>query len=98
MAKFDVYRTSEGWLALDCQGNSLNHLNTRLAVPLMPPDQAPLPATNLNPRFMVDGCDVIMVTQFAASLPISELRMHVCRLADHEHEIGRALDFLISGY
>ncbi|OWK31697.1 CcdB family protein [Sphingomonas mucosissima] len=98
MAKFDVFRTSEGWLALDCQSNSLSHLNTRLAVPLMPLANAPLPAARLNPRFVVDAQEVVMVTQFAAALPISELRHQLCRLDQHDYEISNALDMLISGF
>lgn len=98
MAKFDVFRTSEGWLALDCQANSLGNLNTRLAVPLMPIADAPLPAARLNPRFAVDEGEVVMVTQFAAALPVAELRDHVCRLDQHEYEISNALDMLITGF
>lgn len=97
MAKFDVYRTTDGWLALDCQANTLRHLNTRLVVPLMPSDEAPVAGDRLNPRFDIEG-EVVMVTQFAASLPVAELSNRVCSLIDEEYAIGAALDMLISGY
>jgi toxin CcdB len=97
MAKFDVFRTKDGWLALDCQGNTLRHLNTRLVVPLMPADEAPVAGERLNPRFDIDGA-VVMVTQFAASLPVAELGSPVASLVDQEYAIGAALDMLITGY
>lgn len=98
MAKFDVYRTSDGWLALDCQADTLSHLNTRLAVPLLPCDGAPLPAEYLNPVFAVDGEELVMVTQFAASIPTAELRDRVGTLVAQEYAIGRALDMLVNGF
>ncbi|RDE04846.1 CcdB family protein [Sphingomonas aracearum] len=98
MAKFDVYRTPDGWLALDCQADTLNFLTTRLAVPLVPKGDAPQPVDRLNPMFVVDGEAVMMVTQFAAALPNTELRHLVTSLATHEYEIGSALDMLISGF
>ena len=74
MAKFDVYRQKQGgWLVLDCQADLLNDLNTRLVVPLLPINQAPKPAVRLNPIFEVEGERLVMVTQFAASVPIREL-------------------------
>ena len=97
MAKFDVFRTTDGWLALDCQSNTLRHLNTRLVVPLIPFDEAPIAGDRLNPLFDIEG-GVVMLTQFAASLPVTELRNHIASLVDQEYVIGAALDMLISGY
>lgn len=98
MARFDVCRTPDGWLALDCQADTLSHLNTRLAVPLLPRGEAPLPAEHLNPIFTIDGAEVVMVTQFAASVPVGDLRGRVGSLVDQEYGIGRALDMLINGF
>ena len=99
MAKFEVYRTKEGWLALDCQADTLSSfLNTRLVVPLMPPDEAPLAAARLNPLFTLNGDPVVMVAQFAASVPVAQFQERVGSLSAHEFEIGAALDFLISGF
>lgn len=98
MARFDVYRTPDGWLALDCQADTLSHLNTRFAVPLLPRTDAPLPAEYLNPILAIDGAEVVMVTQFAASVPIRDLRDRVGTLVAQEYAIGRALDMLVNGF
>lgn len=98
MARFDVYRHGErsGYL-LDCQADVLNRLNTRLVVPLLPPDEGPLPIARLNPAFRVEEKDVVMYTQYAASVPARELRRHVTSLANEDRAIMNALDMLISG-
>jgi len=75
MPRFTVYRNpySEGYL-LDVQANILDHLNTRVVVPLLPLPSAPKPAKTLNPVFDVAGTSVVMVTQFMAAVPISLLK------------------------
>ncbi len=97
MARFDVHESRVG-LLLDCQSDTLRHLSTRFVVPLMSPEQAPLPARHLNPTFEVDAQEVVMVTQFASSVFARDLGRRVGTL-DHEHgRIMAALDMLISGY
>ena len=98
MARFDVYRLADGSYALDCQADTLSYLNTRFAVALWPPDEAPVAATRLNPTFEIEGQPVIMVTQFAAALPISELRERVTSLSAEHFKIIGALDFLTGGF
>ena len=99
MARFDVYRHvgGPGYL-LDCQADVLSILNTRFVVPLLPPDEAPRASERLNPAFRVDGEQVIMFTQFAASVPVSDLKQQVDSLADEHATIMNALDMLLSGY
>jgi toxin CcdB len=69
MPQFDVYRnvTEPGYL-LDCQSDALSGLSTRLVVPLLPPDYAPLPSRRLNPTLRVEGDEFVMMT---ISLPPS---------------------------
>lgn len=98
MARFDIYRLEDGTFALDCQADNLSLLNTRLAVALWPSAEAPIAASRLNPNFEVEGQEVVMVTQFAATLPANQLRDRVTSLADEHYTIVAALDFLISGY
>lgn len=99
MAKFDVYRQKQGgWLVLDCQADLLSDLNTRLVVPLLPIDQAPKPAIRLNPIFDVEGERLVMVTQFAASVPIRELGEIVQSLSPEQDAVSAALDMLIVGF
>lgn len=98
MAQFVVFRPfGGGELLLDCQSDLHRHLNTRFVVPLMPLDRAPKPAARLNPLFEIDGDTLSMVTQFAASVPASDLRERVCSLDDRRYEIIGAVDALIGG-
>lgn len=99
MAKFDVYRQKQGgWFVLDCQADLLSDLNTRLVVPLLPIDLAPKPAIRLNPIFDVEGERLVMVTQFAASVPIRELGEIVQSLSPEQDAVSAALDMLIIGF
>jgi len=99
MAKFDVYllRDGSGYL-LDCQADLLSELNTRFVVPLLPVAEAPAAAARLNPLFEIQGKSCVMMTQFAATVPVSELKVKVTSLGEHSFTIGNALDMLISGY
>jgi CcdB protein. len=99
MAKFDVYRSpmGHGYL-IDCQSDLLSDLNTRLVVPLVARDEAPKPAARLNPLFEMEGVCCVMVTQFAATVPVSELKVPVGSLSDHYLDVGNALDMLICGF
>jgi toxin CcdB len=98
MAQFDVYRTRSGDVLLDCQADVLGFLNTRFAVPLLHPSRAPQPAAHLNPIFSIGGDELIMVTQFASSVYVSELHEQIASLGSHHFVIIRAIDMLLSGY
>jgi toxin CcdB len=58
---------------------------------------APQPAEFLNPRFIIESAPHIMVTQFAASVPMNELRTPVADLSGEHFIILRALDMLLTG-
>jgi len=99
MAKFDVYRLPRGGAyALDCQADILGDLNTRFVVPLLPIDEAPRPATRLNPVFEIEGERFVMVTQSAATIPAAELKAPILTLKDHAFAVGNALEMLITGF
>ncbi|MBZ9760008.1 CcdB family protein [Mesorhizobium sp. CA8] len=99
MARYDFYRStgSDGYL-LDVQSDILEHLDTNVVVPLLPPNIAPLPARRLNPIFRIDGNEHIMVTQFISAVTASELRAAEGNLARHHDEIVAALDMLFQGF
>lgn len=99
MARFSVYRNPDatGFL-LDVQANILDHLNTRVVVPLMPLSIAPTPAKGLNPVFNVTGEPMVMVTQFMAAVPTSLLKFPESSLELSRNEITAALDFLLQGF
>jgi len=99
MAKYDVFarRSGAGYL-LDCQADLLSRLNTRFVVPLLPVGEAPKPAARLNPVFELKGKSHVMLTQFAAAVPVAELGERIASLRDHDTVVINALDMLISGF
>ncbi|WP_027166701.1 CcdB family protein [Mesorhizobium sp. WSM3224] len=99
MARYDFYRIarSDGYL-LDVQSDLLEHLDTKVVVPLLPPNMAPLPARRLNPVFRIDGEDHVMVTQFISALTASELQAAEGNLSRHHDDIVAALDMLFQGF
>lgn len=98
MAQFDVWRTSDDDLVIDCQSDLLGHLNTRLVAPLLTSDQFEVVARQLNPLFMVDDVEYVMYTQFAAAVPTNQLEEKVTNLEDSHIIITNALDMLITGF
>ncbi|MFO7813794.1 MAG: CcdB family protein [Pelovirga sp.] len=99
MARFDVFNNShaEGCL-LDVQADLLSHLNTRIVVPLLPRESAPLPAGTLNPVFCIGENSLVMVTQFMAAVPLSILKSPVANLQQHRDEVVAAVDFVMQGF
>ena len=98
MAQFDVVRLADGDLAVDCQADCLSDISTRFVVPLRTVDDAPPLRPGLNPLFAINGEQHAMVTQFAATVPTSELRETVGSLRLDYLVVTGALDMLISGY
>jgi len=99
MARFDFYERPGGTgYLLDLQADLLSGLNTRIVAPLLPLADAPPPARRLNPVFDVTGERVVMLTQFMAAVPISELRRRVGSLADQRDAIMNALDMVFIGF
>ncbi len=99
MARFDVYRNTSGpGYLLDVQSDLLGDLNTRVVVPLLPPKKAPQPARQLNPVLEVERNQVIMITQFLAAVPKSELRKWITSLDQDRDAVSAALDMLFLGF
>ncbi|WP_033074625.1 CcdB family protein [Sphingopyxis sp. MWB1] len=97
MAQFDVWRTPDGDLVVDCQSDLLDHLDTRFVVPLLPADQFEVIACRLNPLFSIEDAEYVMYTQFAAAVPAGQLGDFVVSLGDHGFVIIDALDVLLTG-
>ena len=97
MARFDVFRGKRSTYLLDCQADVLSHFKTRFVVPLLPAEGA-VAASRLHPIFQVEGKKVIMVTQLASAVPLSELGSKVADLAEEQPSIMNALDMLMTGY
>jgi toxin CcdB len=99
MPHLSVFRNPDGaGYLLDVQADLLDHLNTRVVVPLLPVNDAPLPARTLNPVFELEGESVAMVTQFLAAVPASLLRTPVTTLEARRGDITAALDLLFHGF
>ncbi len=99
MAKFSIYQNPSGnGFLLDVQSDLLSGLNTRMVVPLLERAHAPIPAQRLNPVFTVDGEEVVMVTQFMASIPEVELKHRIGQLKEEQLEASNALDMLFLGF
>jgi len=97
VARFDVFRTAGAEYLLDCQADALSHFKTRFVVPLLAPKDA-VAASRLQPVFEVEGRRMIMVTQLASAVPLSEIGAKVTSLSEEQTVILNALDMLISGY
>ncbi|MDH6234008.1 toxin CcdB [Mesorhizobium soli] len=98
MARYNVYANPGGGYILDVQADLLDELKTRVVVPLLPLDAAPLPARRLNPVFEIEGESCAMVTQFMAAVPISALATPVANLSAHHDHIVAALDMVFHGF
>lgn len=98
MAQLDVFRTDEGEYLLDFQSDTLDHFNTRFVIPLMNPAEGPKLADWLNPVFSVDGEPMALYTQFALTVPVTDLKHFVTSLSDQHYLVMSAVDMLISGY
>ncbi len=96
--QFAVYRNPDGGYLLVVQADLLNHLNTRMVVPLLPVSEAPKPAGTLNPVFQINEATYVMVTQFMAAVPVSILKEVVGSLEAHRYEIVSAIDLLMQGF
>jgi toxin CcdB len=96
LAQYDVHRF-DGGLVVDCQSDLLEHLNTRLIVPLIPREVAPKPASRFNPIFQIGGIEHVMDTQFAGAVERRRLGGIVASLKDRSLEITDGFDVLITG-
>ncbi len=76
----------------------MSGLSTRLMVPLMPLEDAPIAGARLNPIFLVEGIEVAMVTQFAGAVSLRDLGKRVMSLDAQQMTIMNALDMLLIGY
>ena len=96
MAQFDVYRITSRQYAVDCQSARLDHLGTRLTVPLLWREDVPVEVGAIHPQFEVDGKQLVMATHLAGAVPVARLGKPIASLARHEYAIQRALDTLTS--
>lgn len=104
MALFDVCRNPNPASApavlylLEVQSDLLESVNTRVVVPLALLSERGQPAKYLNPRFEIEGVQVVMVTEQIAGVPKRALGKEVLSLEVQRDQIMDAMDFLLRGY
>lgn len=98
MAKYDVYRLSNGTVVVDCQSDYIGLFDTRLVIPLLPPGEDAAPVARLQPLLRVGDDELILTTHLLAAIPKRELGRPVATLDRHSDAIDAALDMLITGF
>lgn len=97
MARFDVYRSSNGSYLVDCQSDLFSHLTSRFVAPLTPVSDAPPIERRLNPTFIIDGQTLVLRVQYASAIDRSKLGTKVDTLAEQDITVIGAIDRLITG-
>lgn len=98
MARFDVYELrSTGGLVVDVQADLLDHLKTRVVIPLLQGKEADWPMPRLAPKIEFRQSVWSLATPFIIGVPVRELQGPVGSVTEHEYTISLALDLLLSG-
>lgn len=98
MARYDVYPGAPGrGMLLDCQADVLDHLASRVVVPLMPVVKVE-PIPRLNPLFTINGQAFVMATHLIFAIPTERLQRPVANLEAEHYAIMAVLDMLTTGY
>ncbi len=104
MSRFSVHRNKNPRtesaipFLLDVQSDLLDHLDTRVVIPLVKAKSFGGPPSELlKPVFTINGERHILLTPMLAGIPRKELGTEVDSLRGKSFEIIAALDVLISG-
>jgi toxin CcdB len=97
LRQFSVHpQPRSGGYLLNVQADLLEMMATRLVIPLISKDTAPLPLMRtLNPTFHIFGCEYALMTQNMVSIPMTQLAEPVGSLAAQREHIDRAIDALL---
>ncbi|MCC6919031.1 MAG: CcdB family protein [Alphaproteobacteria bacterium] len=100
-AQFDVFPNPDGNdssrpFVLVVQFDHLQHLRTRVVMPLMPSPRVPLPA-RLAPRLDVAGQSLMLSGAEIATVDIALLKSRVANLSGDRDRIMAATDVLLFG-
>jgi toxin CcdB len=104
MARFDVYANPETTerrhtpYFVDVQNDYIDHLATRVMIPLRREAAFGPRPRNLNPLVKFGDDAVVLDTAALGAVPTSELRKAVGHLRDARPEIQQALDALFGSY
>lgn len=97
MAQFDAYAPRDGPLLLDCQTDFLI-IDSRVVVPLFPRGEVINLVRRLNPVLLLDGQELVMMTQLISAVGNAAAGRRVASLADQQDAIKAAVDMLFGGY
>lgn len=104
MAQFQVFhnpnsQTKKAYpYILDVQSPILDSLETRLVIPLSAlPGLREKKIKELNPAMMINGKEVMVVTQQMAAINKKDIGSFVCDATSFRQQIISAIDFLITG-
>ena len=104
MARFDVFSNPDAAerahtpYFLDVQNDYIDHIATRVVVPLRREAAFGPRPRNLNPLVQVNADAVVMDTAAIGAVPVSELRKAVANLRDARAAVHEALDTLFGAY
>jgi toxin CcdB len=104
MARFDVYANPDASerghtpYFLDVQNDYIDHIATRVVVPLRREAVFGPRPKNLNPLLSFGKDDVVLDTAALGAVPVSELRKTLGDLRGARAEIQEALDTLFGAY
>jgi len=104
MGRYDVYANPEPSerkqvpYLLDVQNDHIDHLASRVVIPLRQEADFGPRAQGLNPMVTVGGHRVVLDTAALAAVPLAELRKVVDNLAAERAAIQDALDTLFGAY
>ncbi len=96
-SQFDVFRDPDGVHVVLIQTDLLGAMQTRVVVPLLPPEELGRGLPALNPRLLVGGTSLVLVPQLLSAVPLAALKERLGSLAHERDTIIRALDALLSG-
>jgi toxin CcdB len=99
MARHDVFVNNHGdGFLLDVQADLLDHLRTRVVVPLRSPNTVPEPVSRLHPVFDFGRGRHVMATHLISVVPLSTLGEKIGDARHYHDEIVAALDMLFQGF
>ncbi len=104
MPRFDVYANptvgerKHTPYFLDVQNDYIDHLDTRVVIPLRRESAFGPRARDLHPLLDVSGEAVVLDTAAIGAVPRSELRKQVTQLPDARESVQAALDTLFGAY
>lgn len=104
MARLDVYANPDASerrhtpYFLDVQNDYIDHIETRVVIPLRREAVFGPRARDLHPLLQVAGDAVVLDTAAIGAVPLSELRKTVGQLRESRAEIQNALDALFGAY